>query len=322
MDSTTERAIADRARDQLGVLTRDQLGAAGLDRRSISRRVAAGLLVPVGTRTLRLGAHPRSMEAEVLAACLDVDGVASHRTAAWLHGLLGAPGPIIDVTVAKGRSSGSHGRPARWRVHTSTNIPVDDVVAVGAIPTTSVARTLLGLAALRPDEVTDCTLTSTIEDAVRRRLASDRWLWWLLEARRCRGRNGVSRFEAVLAERSRLGPTESWLERELLDVLRRAGLPLPVVQRTVRQRGAFVARVDAAYPDERIVLEALGYASHASRQALSADAARASRLTLMGLDVHQFTYDQIVRDPAWVVGVVRAALESAAGSGAAQASGF
>ena len=258
----------------------------------------------------------------MLAACLDLDGVASHLTAAWLHGLHPRPGPRIDITVAKGRSVGSHRAPPAWRVHTSTNLPDDDRVEVGPIPTTSVARTLLGVAALDPSELGDPALTAMVEEAVRTWRASDRWLWWLLEERRCRGRNGVRRFEAVLAERTRLGPTESWLERELLRILADAGLPHPGVQQVVRRRGAFVARVDVRYPAERIVIEALGHASHASRPALSADTARASRLTLLGNQVHQFTYDQIVRDPAWVTGTVAAALASAHGSGTGTASGF
>ncbi|HXH56884.1 type IV toxin-antitoxin system AbiEi family antitoxin domain-containing protein [Iamia sp.] len=314
MNPSTERAIAERARSQLGLLTIAQLGEAGLSRRTITRRIGCGLLVPAGSTTVRLSTHPESPQGNVLAACLDLGGVASHHTAAWLHGLLPRPGPLIDVSVPKGRSSGSAGSVATWRTHTSTNLPPDDTLAIGPIPTTSVARTLLGLAALDRSEVDDEALTSAIEEAVRTRRATERWLWWLLEQRRCRGRNGVSRFEEALATRARLGPTESWLEREMLSLIERAHLPRPIVQRVVRRRGAFVARVDFAYEREGVVLEALGYASHSSRPALTADAARASRLQLLGLAVHQFTYDQIVRDPRWVTTTVAAAL-AAAGTG-------
>lgn len=322
MDIATEKAVAELAEHQLGIVTHDQLRGVGVTPRTRHRRIAAGLFVPVGRHTVRLAGHPGGRKADVLAACLDLGGVASHLTAGWLHDLIERRRRVVDISVAKGRSVGSGGRPSSWRVHTSTNLPDGDLVRIGPIPTTSVARTLLGLAGLPASEISDEELTSAVEDAVRRRLASDRWLWWLLEERRCRGRNGVRRFEGVLAERTRLGPTESWLERELLAVLEGAGLPLPVVQRTVCRRGAFVARVDATYAEEGIVLEALGYASHASREALTADAARASRLTLLGYEVHQFTYDQIVREPGWVAGVVRAALDAAHGRAPGMASGF
>ncbi|WCO68978.1 type IV toxin-antitoxin system AbiEi family antitoxin domain-containing protein [Iamia majanohamensis] len=310
MDPMTERAIAERARSQLGLITAAQLREAGLPARSAARRVAQGLLVPAGHHTYRLASAPPSRRADVLALCLDLHAVASHRTAAWLHGLA-PPGPAVEVTVAKGRSTRRRSSEPGRRVHTSTNLPDDDIVRIGPIPTTSVARTLLGLAALGPHELPRTDLVAAVEDAVRRRLASDRWLWWVLERRRCRGRDGVSRFEDVLAERASLGPTESWLEREVLRILSEAGLPLPAVQRRVRRRGAFVARVDMLYPAERIVIEALGHAHHASRPQLSADAARASRLTLLGFTVHQVTYDQVVHDPRWLVEVVGAALRNA-----------
>lgn len=314
MDPRTEHLVAVLAGRQHGLVTREQLVDLGVARSTVVRRAGRGLLVPVGRRVFRLAGHPASEDSEVMAACLDLGGVATHATSTGLHDLLPTPWPWIDVSVRKQRSVGSQRIPGRWRVHTSTNLPDEDLVVVRGIPAASVARSLLGLAALPTAEVDDDLFARVLEDAVRRRMASDRWLWWLLEQRRCRGRDGVARFEAALAVRADLGPTESWLERELLDVLRRAGLPRPVVQRTVRRRGAFVARVDAAYPEEHIVLEALGYAAHASREALSADAARASRLTLLGHDVHQFTYDQIVSDPGWVVRVVRAALARAHGS--------
>lgn len=308
MTSWIERAIAERARSQLGLITRRQLHDAGISHQTVARRVAAGLLIPVGARTYRAAAVGATPEGTVLAACLDLGGVASHRTAAWLHGLLPRPGPITDITVPKGRSVGPRTNLPNLRVHTTTNLSSEDLTRVAMVPVTSVARSLLGLAALDVAEVSDELLTATVERAVRTRLASDRWLWWLLEQRRCRGRNGVSRFEEVLARRAQLGPTESWLEREVLRVLTSGGLPLPVIQRRIRRRGAFVARVDFVYESALVVLEALGHAWHSSREQLTIDAMRASELQLLGFAVHQFTYDQIVGAPASVLATVEAAL--------------
>lgn len=310
MDPKTERAIAERASTQLGLLTTHQLLALGLSRRTVHRRTAAGLLVPAGRRTFRLASAPDSHRASVLAAVLDHDGVATHRSGLWLSGLTPWPG-VIDVTVAKGRSTGHTSTRGDLRIHTSTNLPPEDITEVDGIRVASVARSLMGAAALPEAEVSDEHLVDLVEEAVRRRLASDRWLWWLLEQRRCRGRDGVTRFERVLAERARLGPTESWLERGLLQVIDDAGLPRPVVQRRIRRRGAFVARVDMAYDPGMIVLEALGYRHHATREQQNRDVARASELQLLGYDVHQITYDQVVRTPRWVAHVVRTALANA-----------
>lgn len=313
MDPDIERAIAERARKQLGLITRRQLVELGLSRQAISRRVAAGRFERAGSTTLRVAGAIPSSEASVLGACLDLSGVASHRTAAWLHGLLPVAPPRIDVTVSKGRATENAATGTRpWRVHTSTNLAPDDIVRVGVVPATSVARTLFGLAALAPHEVSSDRLLGLVEDAVRDRLASDRWLWWFLEEHRCRGRDGVIRFEEVLGRRAKLGPTESWLEREVLRILGDSGLPLPAVQRRIRRRGAFVARVDFLYPAERIVIEAMGYAAHRTRDQMSSDLRRAHALREEGLEVLSFTYDHIVHDAAWVVETVRRALASRA----------
>jgi len=201
MDPNIERAIAERAQTQLGHITTAQLRAEGVTSPTIRRRVAEGLWLPAGTGTLRLASTPPSPKGEVAAACLDVRGTASHRSGAWLHHLAPQP-PLIDVLVLKGRSTTRTKERADLRIHTTTNLPAEDVTHVDGIPVTSVARTLMGLAALDEDEVPHDELVGMVEAAVQRRLASDRWLWWLLERRRCRGRDGVLRFERVLAERA------------------------------------------------------------------------------------------------------------------------
>lgn len=195
-------------------------------------------------------------------------------------------------------------------VHSSTNLPVDDRVGVGKIPTVSVARSLFGLAALVPDQVDRRVVADAVGKAVDQGLATDPWLWWLLDKRRCRGRNGVTCFESVLAERVRLGPTESWLERELLTVIRGAGMPKPTTQKVIRRSGRFAARVDMIYDAERVVVEALGYAFHRTKEQSSADAARANDLQLLGYLVLQFTTEHIVDHPGRVVDTIRRALAS------------
>ncbi len=121
----------------------------------------------------------------------------------------------------------------------------------------------------------------------------------------------VSELEAVLAERARLGPTESWLEREALRVLEEAGIPLPETQRVVRRSGRFAARVDFLYEGERIVIEALGYAFHRTEAQLRSDLERSNELQLQGYTVYQFTTRQIVCSPGLLARTVRQALAQA-----------
>jgi very-short-patch-repair endonuclease len=308
MSTDTDLAIASLAAGQQGLLTRDQLLRTGLDRSTIWRRSTSGALVAVGNRTFRLPSAPTSLDVAVLAACLELDGVASHRTAAWLHGLIERP-PDIEVCVQRlHRSWPPPTPPPGVVVHSSTDLPVGDITQVGGVPVTSVARTLMSLGALVPGEITQERLAELLAVACERGQASERWLFWLLERRRIQGRIGTIAFEEALATRVELGPTESWLERETLRTIGDAGLPRPRVQRRVERRGRFVGRVDFRYDVAPVVIEVLGYASHRSRADLERDTRRANALTLAGQRVLQFGYDQIVRDPSSVVSDIADAL--------------
>lgn len=296
-----ESHIAELAGQQLGHVTRSQLVEAGLAPSTVFRRSEAGLFVPVGSRTFRLSSVPPTPERTAMAACLDLGAVASHRSAAWLHGWMPHPG-LTEVTVHRNRRRRStFETPAGVIVHSSTSIPPSDLVVVRGVPTFGVARGLLSLGALVPKDLTQEELTDIMAKACEDGRASERWLYWLLDRRRVSGRDGVVAFEEALAERLRLGPTESWLERAVLRVIDDAGLELPEVQRRVDRQGRFVARVDFRYPGLPVAMEALGHRHHASRRQLERDTRRATRLGLAGITVVQWTYDQVVNDPASIV---------------------
>ena len=193
------------------------------------------------------------------------------------------------------------------RIHTTTWMPEEDRTSVGPIPVTSVARTLFGLAALVP-EIEQAKVQGAVDVAIRDGLASDRWLWWRLEKLRRSGRNGVAVFEAILAGRREGAGVESWLERETLRVLAEAGLPKPICQHRIAPRGAFVARVDFLYPDKMLVIEVSGHRTHSTRDERQADLHRDNQLELAGYRKLEFTYDDVVRRPEYVVAVIAAAL--------------
>lgn len=305
MDLNTTRAIVERASSQLDLLTRSQIHEAGASRHALHRARRAGLLVPVGRRTFSLAGRLDTFERRVMAACLDTGGVASHRTAAALHGLQGFPPPrAIEVTVPHHRR---HATSDLATVHATTNLPGDDLVDVGPIPSVGVARTFLMLAALVPEVPADAIRTA-IGDAAREGRVSDAWLWWRLEELRCRGRDGVTAMEQILRRRQALGPTESWLEHTFLELLEEAGLPLPEVQQRIAPGGRFVGRVDALYPGHRLVIEVEGHRHHSTREQRAADEARRRQLVLAGYRVLVVTADEVVAHPQRVVADVAAAL--------------
>lgn len=285
------------------MLTRGDLAMLGVTRATLRRLVASGQLEPLGQRSFRIAGSVADDRQRAHLAVLDSGGVLSHRDAAWLHGVgRFLPAPRPEVLVA-GRSSGYRGGLAT--VHTSTFLPRDDLVVVEGIAVTSVARTLLSLAALvTKGHVALDAVRGAVDDAIRVRKASDKWLWWRLERLRRPGRDGVLALESILVHRAGGRATESWLEREFLALLARWGLPLPVCQRRISARGAFVARVDFLYPDLGLVIEVLGATHHASEEQLGRDAARRNELQLQGYTVIEFICDDVVRRPRSVAEMV------------------
>jgi very-short-patch-repair endonuclease len=69
------------------------------------------------------------------------------------------------------------------------------------------------------------------------------------------------------------------------------------------------ARVDLLYDESRLVIEADGHATHATRRQRQADAERAARLTAAGWRVARFTYEDVVERPAYVADTIRTLLQ-------------
>ena len=103
---------------------------------------------------------------------------------------------------------------------------------------------------------------------------------------------------------------ESWLERETLRLLRAARIAPPKTQVVFRRDRRTLARVDLFWPDANLVVEVAGHGTHASRIQRQRDAQRITELTLLGLRVFTFTYEDIVGRPDWVLDTVREALGS------------
>jgi hypothetical protein len=281
-------AVDRLARRQHGLVTRGQLLAAGLSSTAIGRHVAAGAWLPLAAGVYALASSPATWHRQVLAACLAVGGIASHRTAAALWGLAGCrPGPV-HVIVQHGRSSCAP--PAT--VHQSRTLRPVDCTRVGGIPVTTVARTLADLGRALPRSA----LEDAVDDALCRRLVTlDRL-----------GRQRASpRLAAVLATwRDGSAPHEV-AEARLLRRVLHAGLPPPETQFEVFHDGRFVARLDLAWPDRRLALELDGFRWHSSPRAFQRDRARRNRLVHLGWTVVQATPADLVGDGARVTDLLR-----------------
>jgi hypothetical protein len=296
------------AERQHGLLTRSDLQQAGILRGRIAGLIRRDQLAPVTPSVFRIPGAPTDLRQRILLACLDRRAVASHRTAAWLHGFEGFDRPT-EIEVTADHPTGDAASPLA-RVHRTTWLPETDVVRIDGIPVTSVARTVLALCGLVPGELTYTRVRTTVDRAIRDGLATDPWLWWRLERLRRSGRTGVRVMEQILVARSEGQVTESWLEAHTLSVLRSAGLPLPECQARVHRGGSFVARVDFLFRGTKVVVEVSGHHWHRTREQIQRDAERRRDLVLAGFVVLDFTYDDVVRFPARLVAQVRAALDA------------
>lgn len=103
--------------------------------------------------------------------------------------------------------------------------------------------------------------------------------------------------------------TESPMESRLRWELHVAGLPRPVVQFEVWDAGAFVARLDLAYPERKIAIEYDG-AWHWERR--RHDDRRRDRLRALGWTVLVFSAEDIFQQPLAMTAQIARALRAAA----------
>jgi len=148
---------------------------------------------------------------------------------------------------------------------------------------------------------------NAIDSAIRRRLTTEQRLRDRVLREHHPGINGGRLLLDALVDTG----GESGLERWFLRLVREAGLARPVLQKTYRAGGRVVARVDAFFAGD-LVVEVSGHGTHATRRQRQIDAQRHTELTLRGLRVLTFTYEDIRDRPAWVIARLREALSIAA----------
>ncbi|MGB0112671.1 MAG: hypothetical protein WBP59_05580 [Ilumatobacteraceae bacterium] len=110
-----------------------------------------------------------------------------------------------------------------------------------------------------------------------------------LQAHRCRGKDGVATMERWLdraIERER--PTQSNLERVLIDALEQVGLPDPERQWPLVLAGAETIRLDIAWPSIRLAVEPGASWWHGGDQRVRRDQARDRACTELGWLVVRF----------------------------------
>lgn len=283
-------AVATLASRQHGVVARRQLLELGVSGRTLAHRVEAGGWKLAHRGVYVLPGAADSFEQRTMAAVLANGPVAlaSHLTAAYLYGLLPGPPPVVDVLLPAACRSR---KLPDVHVTRSRTLCARDRTAVGAIPATSPARTIIDLASvLEPPG-----LRAMVIDARQRRVVTmARILTRLADLGPVRGSGDLRRILWELdAERC-----DSVLEARVRQLLRKAGLPRPEPAPVPVRAGGRTLHVDIGWPQQRVGLEVDGFAWHQDRRALDRDQRRHNALVLVGWKVLRVGWGRLEEDTA------------------------
>ena len=271
-----------------------------------SAAVRDGLLTPAQLRSApwrrlfpgvyvhRDVAVTHALRARAAAALVVPGAVVTGASAAVLWGVpLAGPTDDVELTVPPGRHAvrvpGMRVRRAR--------LPEDQRCWRDGVRVLGAAATAVELAGRTP-----------LEDAV---IAVDRLVVGgvaaLPEVRALAGRStGPGSRRARRACALADGRAESPQETRVRLLIGASGLPAPVAQFRVLDGGRFVARVDFAWPGQRVAVEYDGL-WHGDPRQFAADRARLNRLTAAGWRV-VFVTAADLRDPPVLIGRIAAAL--------------
>lgn len=258
-----------------------------------ARAIANGVRRQAVIRTAR-GRYALPGSDEARRAASRLSGVCSHLSAAahWGWPVKLPPGRP-HVTVPSNRKVSAERR-AGVVLHWRTLAPADTVDGWVTTPVRTVVDCCLDLPFDEALAVFDAAWRSRLLVCRDVQLAAMRL------PRRQRGRVlAVARVATPLAA----NPFESVLRAIALGV---PGLNV-AAQHPVRDR-AFFARVDLADEELRIVLEADSFEFHGQRSAMAQDCRRYDELAVRGWLVLRFSWEQVMFEPEWVAGTIRAAV--------------
>ncbi|HMQ26154.1 MAG TPA: type IV toxin-antitoxin system AbiEi family antitoxin domain-containing protein [Acidimicrobiales bacterium] len=297
MDERT-RALHRLGAAQHALVTRRQLGDHGWTTTQIDCAVRVGRLIVVHPGVYRLPGAPVTSFQLVKAATLASRAPASHRAATSVWGADLGPTPPREVLTSADRRIRLPG----IVVHRTSTLDPGDVVRRHGIPVTNPLQTLVDLGAVATPEQVELALDSFTS----RKLITVAGARAYREKLAGQGQRGVGVLDRVLTGRA-LGDQapDSLLEPTMARLCRRFGLPMPAFQVWVLVDGVW-RRLDFAYLDEMINLEADGYEHHGGDyERWESDLDRDAALTAAGWRVLRTSKATLTRRPAKFAGHVR-----------------
>lgn len=275
-----EAVLAELASAAYGVVCRRELRRAGVTDEEIKTRLRNGSLLRVHPGIYRVGHRAPSLEARYIAAvkACGNEALLAGRAAAYHFGILKGAAPMPEVMTTNQR------RVEGVATRRCGSIRPEDVTNWKGIPTTTIPRTLVDLAATFPP----ASLARVFhEAAVRHRITPDSVERILSRRHNWPGARELRRIiwgeEPVSLSR---------LESSFIARLREAGLPLPETNPLVDGR-----RVDCRWPEHRLTVELDGYRYHHTRHAWEQDRRREREARARGDEFRRYTWADVREEP-------------------------
>jgi len=285
-------SIRELAERQHGMVSRAQLLEIGLTDRQVSSRAANDRFITVRRGVYAVGHRETGRKGVWMSAVLACGpgAVLSHRSAAALWGFIDHRGPVEVLSPVTGRRRGERIDPSHLTpplVRKSSRLTPADVTLVDGIPVTTVARTLVDLAAiLNPAQLERALNQAAIKKLIRVQDLQD-------AVERARGQKGIGNLRALLERWHPLTVlTRSELEARFLKFLKSIRFDEPEVNVVI----AF-CEVDFHWPEYDLVVELDGRRYHDTPRAFEGDRDRTARLELAGKRVLRLTWDMVVNQP-------------------------
>jgi hypothetical protein len=208
---------------------------------------------------------------------------------------------LLIVTVPVRRSNRYPGVDVRQK----TDLTPEQVVWKAGLPVTTPARTIIDLAA----QLGVKRLARLVDWTVAQGLTSHESVLGLFTDLGRRGKPGTQKLRRVIEDRGGTPDRDpSELESRLLDLIDRASLPPPTREFKAPWLTPTNGRVDLAYREHLLVIEADGRRWHTQADAFLTDRERDNLAQLAGWRVLRFTWWDIEQRPEYVVLTIRRAL--------------
>lgn len=279
-----DRAIRRITSGQMGLVTRQQLEAAGIHRAAVDRRRDAGLFEPMLPSVMRLRDAPITALQMALAAGLAVPGGVVIGPSAALVDELPAPAPLEPTVMISGQRSARRAGveivraqellPSRWW---------------SGIRVTTTTATIVSL----PRFVSKAILEECLDHAITHRLTTAARVRALVERLPHQAVPGRAGLLALLDERTEGRGHRSRVERKIGRWLRSAGMGGWIANYDVPVIGDSV-ECDLAWIAHRVDLEISPFHTHGSERSQARDAERRRALTEAGWRIIEATDEHLV----------------------------